>query len=480
MAHGSLAAALREIVGEENVRTGSAELIAYSYDATFQQAIPEAVVLPRSTEDVAAILRLASEEGRPVVARGAATGLAGGAVPSGGAIVLNLARMRRIRSIDVDDGLCVVEPGVITGTLHAEVERRGFFYPPDPASLAQCTIGGNIASNAGGPRCLKYGVTRDYVRALEVVLADGSVAPVGRRTLKSSTGYALPQLFVGSEGTLGIVTEATLRIIPLPRSRATALAFFPSLEAAGGAVTEMLAQGLAPSSLELMDRLTLNLVEDLIHAGLPREAEAALLIEADGARPTETADALGAMVDAARASRAAEIRVAADPGEAEDLWRARRSITGALGRVAPKKLGEDIVVPRGRIPEMVRAIGEIAEVHGLRIPVFGHAGDGNLHPNILFDLRRPGETRRVEGAATAIFETAIGLGGALSGEHGVGTLKRAFLERCLGAPAVDLMRRIKQALDPQRILNPGKVFPDGASWESFLRLLPTLTSTTPG
>mgnify|MGYP005847944287 CR=1 FL=1 len=464
------------------MRSGPAELMAYSYDGTFQQAVPEAVVVARSAEDVSAVLRLAAAEGRPVVARGAATGLAGGAVPSPGAIVVNLARMRRIREIDTDDGVCVVEPGVITGTLHAEVERRGFFYPPDPASLAQCTIGGNIASNAGGPRCLKYGVTRDYVRGLVVVLADGTVVQVGGRTLKSSTGYALPQLFVGSEGTLGIVTEATLRLVPLPRSRATALAFFRSLDAASSSVTSMLAQGLAPSSLELMDQLTLNLVEDLIHAGFPREAEAALLIEADGTRPAETFEDLAAMVQEARRAGAEDVRVAADPAEAQDLWRARRSITGALGRVAPKKLGEDIVVPRGRIPEMVRAIRDIAETHGLRIPVFGHAGDGNLHPNILFDLRRPGEVRRVEGAAVAIFETALALGGALSGEHGVGTLKRWFLERCLGVRAVDLMRKIKDTLDPQGILNPGKVLPDAseARWDSFLSMLPTLTGPTPG
>lgn len=482
MSSASLLAALRGIVGDEAVREGPAELVAYSSDATFQQAIPEAVVLVRSTEEVSAVLRIAHEEGRPVVARGAATGLAGGAVPSGGAIVLNLARMRTIKEIDPDDGVCVVQPGVITGTLHAEVERRGFFYPPDPASLAQCTIGGNLACNAGGPRCLKYGVTRDYVRGLVVVLADGTVVETGGRTLKSSTGYALSQLFVGSEGTLGVITEATLRIIPLPRGRAVALSFFPTLEAAGAAVTSMLAEGLAPSALELMDRLTLDLVDQVLQAGYPREAEAALLIEADGQTAAVAADALGGMVEAARRAGATEVRVAGDEAEAEQLWQARRAISGALGRVAPRKLGEDVVVPRGRIPEMIRAIRDIAEVHGLKIPVFGHAGDGNLHPNILFDLRRPDEVRRVEGAAVGIFEAALSLGGTLSGEHGVGTLKRGFLARSLGAEALDLMWQVKRALDPRGILNPGKVLPDGSEGDRdrFLRMLPTLSSVTPG
>ncbi len=472
---------LRRVVGDEAVRDHPAELMAYSYDGTFQQAVPRAVTLVRSTEQVAAILRLASDAGLPVVPRGAATGLAGGSLPPHGAIVLNLARMRTVKRIDPDDGVADVEAGVVTGTLRAAVEERGFFYPPDPASLAQCTIGGNIASNAGGPRCLKYGVTRDYVRGLTVVLADGTVLETGGRVLKSSTGYALPQLFVGSEGTLGVVTEATLRIIPQPRGRATALAFFASLDDAAATVTSILSNGLTPSTLELLDDVTLRLVDEMIDAGYPSHAEGALLIEADGTSEKAAADALAGMVEAARRSGALLVQVATDKTEADELWRARRSISAALGRVAPKKLGEDIVVPRSRVPDMVRAVRRIAGEHGLDIPLFGHAGDGNLHPNILFHPEIPDQLVRVQNAAIAIFESAIALGGALSGEHGVGTLKRQFLERNLGGRVVDAMRRVKQALDPQGILNPGKVFPDQEDgWEQFLQMLPTLSSFTPG
>jgi glycolate oxidase len=473
---------LRRIVGDEAVRDGASELLAYSYDGTFQQAMPMAVAMVRATEQVSAILRLAGGEGIPVVARGTSTGLAGGSIPPHGASVVNLARMRAIREVDPADGVAVAEAGAITGDLHQAVERTGFFYPPDPASLRQCTIGGNLACNAGGPRCLKYGVTRDYVRGLVVVLADGTVVQAGGRTLKSSTGYALPHLFVGSEGTLGIITEATLRIIPLPRGRATALAFFRSLEDAANTVTSVLAEGLAPSTLELMDRLTLTLVDDVVQAGYPRDAEATLLIEADGPDAAAARNALEAMAEAARRTGATQVRVAASDADAEELWRARRSISAALGRVAHKKLGEDVVVPRSRIPEMVRAVGRIASEHGLQIPLFGHAGDGNLHPNILFDPDRDGELRRVQEAAIAIFEEATRLGGALSGEHGVGTLKRAFLERNLGVAAVDTMRAVKDALDPRGILNPGKLFPDRAEtgWESFLEMLPTLSGSTPG
>jgi len=469
-------------VGDEAVRDGPSELLAYSYDGTFQQAMPMAVAMVRATEQVSAILRVASQEGIPVVARGTSTGLAGGSIPPNGAIVLNLARMRAIREVDAADGVAVVEAGVITGDLHQAVERTGFFYPPDPASLRQCTIGGNLACNAGGPRCLKYGVTRDYVRGLTVVLADGTVVQAGGRTLKSSTGYALPHLFVGSEGTLGVITEATLRIIPLPRGRAAALAFFASLDDAGGAVRSMLRDGLAPSTLELMDRLTLGLVDDVVQAGYPRDAEATLLIEADGLDARAAREALASMADAARRTGATEVREAASDADAEELWRARRSISAALGRVARKKLGEDVVVPRSRVPQMVRAVEVIAADHGLRIPLFGHAGDGNLHPNILFDPSVDGEVQRVQDAAIAIFEEATRLGGALSGEHGVGTLKRAFLERNLGVAAVDTMRAVKDALDPRGILNPGKVFPDRTEtgWESFLEMLPTLSGSTPG
>ncbi|MCZ7528653.1 MAG: hypothetical protein M5U14_21130 [Acidimicrobiia bacterium] len=319
------------------------------------------------------------------------------------------------------------------------------------------------------------------MRGLTVVLADGTAIEVGGRTLKSSTGYALPQLFVGSEGTLGVITEATLRVIPLPRGRGAALAFFPAIEAAIDTVTEMFVAGVEPSSLELFDRETLNLVEDRLGVGFPRDVEAALLIETDALEEGGARAALQVATDTTRRHGAVEVRVAESEAEADLLWQARRSVSGALGRIAPRKLGEDIVVPRSRIPEMVRAVRAIAEDVGLRIPLFGHAGDGNLHPNILFHRETEEELRKVQAAAVAIFEKAIELGGALSGEHGVGTLKREFLARNLGAPAVDTMRRIKAALDPENVLNPGKVLPSDHpdAWRDFLIDLPTLSSSSP-
>lgn len=468
---------LRKIAGRENTRTEPSELLAYSYDATFQQRLPTAAVAVQNTEQVASIVELAANEHIPVVARGAATGLAGGSVPPPDAIVLNLAKMRGIKDIDPDDGVAVVEPGVITSQFHAAVERVGLFYPPDPASLRQCTIGGNLACNAGGPRCLKYGVTRDYVRGVTVVLADGSVVETGGRVLKSSTGYALPHLFVGSEGTLGIITEAVLRLIPLPRGRATALVFFGSVEAATETVTASFLKGLAPATLEFLDTHTLELVSSELPTQLPEGTQAALLIETDSFEATEALDALQRVVAIARQTDVLGIHLATDEEESSRIWHARQAISGAFGRIAKGKLGEDVVVPRSKIANMVRAVEEISQTHGLPIPLFGHAGDGNLHPNILFDPSSPSDLLAVERAAIEIFERAIALGGALSGEHGIGTLKRQFLELNLGAPAVDTMRKVKSALDPAGIMNPGKIFPDGdADWSGFLRALPRLAT----
>jgi glycolate oxidase len=468
--HPSLVRSLERIVGKPNVRALPAQRLAYSFDATFQQSLPTAAVLPATTDEVSRVMSLLSEAGIPVVARGAATGLAGGAVPTMAAVVLNLARMRQIKELDPGDGIVVTEPGVITAELHRTVERAGMFYPPDPASLRQCTIGGNLACNAGGPRCLKYGVTRDYVRSLEVVMADGTVLQTGSRVLKSSTGYALNHLFVGSEGTLGVITEATLRVIPLPRGRATGMAYFDDLDTAVLAVTETFRAGITPSSLELFDRETLALAEAVTGLEVPADVSAALLIEVDAPDQTTATESLKTAAAAMRGNGAISVRVALDDREAEILWRARRSVSGALGRIAKKKLGEDIVVPRTKIPEMVRAIVDIAQDTGLRIPIFGHAGDGNLHPNILFDTADHDDLSRVQAAAIAIFETAISLGGALSGEHGVGTLKREFLARNLGDATVDTMRLVKAALDPHGLLNPGKVFPDNgeSGWKNFL------------
>lgn len=471
---------LRDIVGADHVHAGPAERLAYSYDGTFQQHIPDVAVSPGTTEEVSRILQLASRERIPVIARGAGTGLAGGSIPIGGGIVLNLARMNRILEIDTVNTVAVVEAGCVTAKLQAEVEKRGLFYPPDPASLNQSSIGGNAACNAGGPRCLKYGVTKDYIVGMTVVLADGRVLKLGGKLMKNVTGYQLMQLFIGSEGTLGVITELIVRLIPLPNARSTAAAVFARLDDASRAVTAVLAAGILPVTLELMDNLTINAVEDYVAMGLPREAEALLIIETDGSSQEVTLQEIERIAAICREEGAIRVEVAQAAAEREALWRARRAISGALGRLRPNKLGEDIVVPRSEIPAMIRRIGAISREVGLPIAVFGHAGDGNLHPNILFDRRIPGELERVEAAAARIFRAALELGGTLSGEHGIGTLKREFLEEDLGPTAVEISRHIKQTLDPLGILNPHKIFPERGPVSGFLTALPSLEGVTPG
>ena len=473
---------LRSIVGRENVHAGPAELVAYSFDATFPQHLPDVVVTPASTEEVSRIMKLAHREGLPIISRGAGTSLSGGVIPLTGGIVMALTRMNRILEIDHVNSCAVVEAGVINGEFQARVEQEGLFYPPDPSSLAQCTLGGNVACCAGGPRCLKYGVTRDYVLGLTIVLADGQVLEWGGKLMKNVTGYNLAQLFIGSEGTLGTVTRMILRLVPLPKFRSTAAAFFPKLTDATNAVVGILSEGILPATLEIMDQLTINVVEQYARIGLLTDVEALLILEQDGNDQGAVQREVEVMAAVCRRFGASEVRVAKDAAERDQLWRARRVISGALGRYRPNKLGEDIVVPRGEIPAMVARVKAIGEQYGLAIPVFGHAGDGNLHPNILFDMRNPGELERVQAAAADIFRAALALGGTLTGEHGIGSLKKEFLEEALGPLAVQIMRDIKQALDPKAILNPGKMFPTpgGAALESFITALPTLEGMTPG
>jgi glycolate oxidase len=429
---------------------------------------------------VAAILRLASRERIAVIARGASSGLAGGTIPESGGLILNLARMDRILDIDTANVCVVAQAGVVTLQLQQAVERVGLFYPPDPASSRQSTIGGNIATNAGGPRCLKYGVTRDYVIGMTVVLVSGEVMRLGGRFTKNATGYQLMQLLVGSEGTLGVVTEVTLRLAPLPRARVTAVAIFDRLARASEAVSRIMGSGILPATLELMDGTTINVVEDFLEIGLPRHAQALLLLEQDGGDAAVAHADIERMADICRALGAEQVQIATSAAERDKLWQARRAVSAALGRLRPNKLGEDVVVPKSEIPAMISAVGEIAARYNLPIPVFGHAGDGNLHPNILFDLRDPAEVQRVEFAARDIFRAALKLGGTLSGEHGVGTLKREFLEEAQGPLAVALSRAIKGIFDPHGLLNPGKVFPTGRGVVGFLADLPTLAGATPG
>lgn len=447
---------LRTIAGDDNVLTSPEALICYSYDGTFHESLPEAVVSPANSAEVASILALCNNEGVPVITRGMASGLAAATVPVDGGLVLNMVRLNRILEIDRANMMVEVEAGVITSDLQATVEKLGLFYPPDPSSVRHSTIGGNVACNAGGPRCLKYGVTGDYVMALEVVLADGRILETGGKAIKNVTGYDLVSLFIGSEGTLGVITRAILKLIALPEAKRTGQAIFPRLEDASRAVNAILWGGIVPATLELMDETAINCVEDYMHLGLPRDAEAILIIETDGDNADAARD-MDVIAHICRDGGASEMRIAQTAKESDDLWRARRSISGSLGRKRPNKLGEDISVPRSAIPDTIRGIKEISDKRKLPIVIFGHAGDGNLHPNILFDKRDPEEWGRVQQAVADLFALSVSVGGTLSGEHGVGTLKKPFLESDVGPIAMDVMRSIRRALDPRGILNPGKI-----------------------
>jgi glycolate oxidase len=449
------AAALRQALAPDRVLTSPEDMLVYSYDGTWVVGRPEIVVTPLDTQEVAKVVRIAGDEGIPIVPRGAASGLAGGAVPLFGGIVVNLTRMNRILDIDKVNMTVITQPGVVTATLQAAVEREGLFYPPDPASLRQSTIGGNVATSAGGPRCLKYGVTRDYVLGLEAVLPSGEIVRTGALTAKNVTGYDLTHLFVGSEGTLGIVTEATLRLIPQPRARRTVMADFADVSSAANSVTDVLNAGIVPCAMELMDNTTVSIVEEYIHAGLNTEAGALLLIEVDGEE--EVVPRQAEEIATICGNRATSVRQARDQKEADTFWNARRVVAAAFGKLRPNRLGEDIAVPRSKIPEAIERIRDIGIEHDLTIAIFGHAGDGNLHPNILVDLRNEDETRRTLAAAEEIFKVAMQLGGVLSGEHGIGVLKRDYLADNLHPQALAMMRAIKKTIDPKNIMNPGKV-----------------------
>ena len=449
---------LAEIVGQEHVHTSPEERVCYSYDGTFAEELPDAVVSPGSTDEVSAILALAHRNETPIIPRGMGSGLAAGTVPYCGGLVLNLTRMNAILEIDHENMTATAQAGVITANLAAAVEAEGLFYPPDPASIRQSSLGGNVACNAGGPRCLKYGVTGDYVMALTAVLADGRVLRTGNKCIKNVTGYDLVHLLVGSEGTLAVVTEITVKLLPKPKAKRTALGIFEDIAKASGVVNDILLAGIMPSTLEIVDETAIHCVEEYMNLGLDCTADAMLLVETDG-DPENADHEIERVAEICRQAGAKDVQVAHNTAESDDLWRARRSISPSLGRVRPNKLGEDIVVPRSVIPSMVARIKRISTQYDLPIVIFGHAGDGNLHPNILFDKRDPEESERVEAAVGDLFEAAVELGGTLSGEHGIGTLKRPYLEMALGPLAVEVMRGIKHALDPQGILNPGKVLP---------------------
>lgn len=447
---------LQEIVGRENVLLSPEELICYSYNATRHRHLPEAVVKPKTGEEVSAIVRLANQELIPITPRGAGTGLSGGSVPINGGIVLSLTRMNRIREIIPEDLLAVVEPGVVTADFQSAVEKLGLFYPPDPASLKSCTMGGNVAESAGGLRGLKYGITRDYLLGLEIITPEGGFVRAGARTVKCVTGYDVTRLIAGSEGTLGIITAIIIELLPLPEHRVSMLTIFGELTQATAAASQIVADGILPATLEIMDSLTIRAVEDHSLLGLPRDAGAILLIETDGFEPVTESEA-NRIVEICKKNKAQRVERAKSEDERESLWTARRNALTALARLKLSTILEDVTIPPGKIGQMVTSIQQVAAENGLLIGTFGHAGDGNLHPTILTDIRDPDQMKRVERAIDQMFQVALGLGGTLSGEHGIGAEKRRFLKLEIGQAGLELMRRIKRSLDPNGVLNPGKV-----------------------
>jgi glycolate oxidase len=448
---------LRAAAPQLRLLTDETDRESYRRDETahFEPGLPLAVALPSATGEVAAIMRTATAHRVPVVPRGAGSGLSGGSAGIEGALTVAMTRMNTILEIDRGNLVAVVQPGVINADLKAAVAADGLFYAPDPASYEFCSIGGNIGTNAGGLCCVKYGVTRDAVLSLEVVLADGRVIRTGGRNVKDVAGYSLTHLFVGSQGTLGIVTEATLRLRPAPPPKATMLAFFPTLEAAGAAVASMTERGAEPCTLELMDRITIAAVDDWHSLGLDRSAAALLLIESD--RPGAAADAELAAAEAACTDAGAISTVrATDAMEADWLRQVRRLAFRAMERLGVARM-EDLGAPRSRLPELLAAIERIAAAHEVRCGTFGHAGDGNLHPTFVWDRGDAAAEERAHAAAEELYRAAIALGGTVTGEHGIGAARREFLELQRGKDAVDVMRSIKAALDPLNILNPGRV-----------------------
>jgi len=454
---------MQEIVGKEHVTVATEDLLCYSYDGTGLEYMPAAVVFPGTADEIGRIMRLAQEERLPVIPRGAGTGMTGGALAVAGGLIMALSRLNRIVEIDQENQIAVVEPGVITGQFQSEVRRYGLFYPPDPASLHFCTMGGNVANGAGGPSAIKYGVTRDYVLGLEVVLADGNIMRTGVRTAKGVVGYDLTRLFVGSEGTLGIITKIIVRLLVLPTAKNTFLVTTRSLSQATNLVAGILRSGLLPSTLEYMDRSALRVVEGFLPDRMPAGTEALVLIEVDGDNQyveNQAKKLTDFLRDRSRFPDILQVQQAKDDEEIQALWTARRAISPASFQLRPHKISEDVVVPRSRIPDLVAFTEGLAEELDLTILTFGHAGDGNIHVNIMLDKNDAQELQRGLTAKKLLFEHVIQLSGTLSGEHGVGLTKAAYLPLELDEASLAIMRKIKKLFDPYNILNPGKIFPD--------------------
>jgi len=455
----SLRREMEQLLGPGSVLSDPEELLVYESDGlTLFRALADFVVFPRSAEQVSALVKLANREGLPFVARGAGTGLSGGCLPAEGGLVISLMRMNRVLEVDYDNQLAVVEPGLVNLHLSWAVGPQGFYYAPDPSSQQACTIGGNIANNSGGPHTLKYGVTTNHVLGLEVVMPDGELLWLGGKT-RDPHGYDLVGLFVGSEGTFGIATKIVVRILKKPQAVKTVLAVFGHVDQASEAVSAIIARGLVPAAMEMIDHLTIQAVEDAFGCGYPRDAAAALLIELDGLAAGMEAQAERVLA-ACRDCGAREVRAARDEAERQLLWKGRKSAFGAFGRISPAYMVMDGVIPRTKLPYVLGRVNAIAAAHGLRVGNVFHAGDGNLHPNILYDPRKPGEEARVVAAGAEILKVCADVGGSISGEHGIGLEKADYMPFIFSEADLACMRQVKDAFNPDGRCNPGKIFPN--------------------
>jgi glycolate oxidase len=448
--------ALIDIVGEKNYTDDLIDMVSYSYDGSQHKQRPGCAVWPETAQQVSEVLMLANSEKIPVIPRGAGTGLSGMAIPAKGGIVLDLSHMNQILKVSIEDRLAVVQPGVVYADLEKALAPYGFFFPPDPASGKVATLGGNVATNAGGLKGAKYGTTRDYVLGLQVILPDGRIMRTGSRAMKSVSGYDLTRLFVGSEGTLGVVTEITLKVNPKPTATSTALATFDKLDDAGQAVSQIMYSGIIPSALEILGRHTILAINQNTDLNLP-EVDAMILVETDGYTPEETNYQLQEVIKVFTKNNPKEIKQAKTEEEAIELWAARKSAYGVLARIKTHFVLEDVTVPMGNIANLLKGVEAIAEKYNLQIATFGHAGDGNLHPQILYDGYDPDEIERVEAACADLFRLAIDLEGTLTGEHGIGLSKAPFMTLEHDSVAMDVMQTLKKTFDPNNILNPGKM-----------------------
>ncbi|EEP61276.1 FAD-binding oxidoreductase [Sulfurihydrogenibium yellowstonense] len=447
--------ALKEAIGEHKVLDDEMDRMLYSYDATRLSFPPDVVVIPESEEDIKKVVKICYEEGVPITPRGAGSGYTGGAIPVKGGVLISFEKMDKILWIDEDNAVAKVQPGVITYRLQQAVEKKGLFYPPDPASYKFCTMGGNVAENAGGPRCVKYGVTREYIMELDTVIYTGETIHTGRITLKDVAGYDLTRLLIGSEGTLGIFTGITVKLIPKPKAKKTVKAVYMDLESVGKTVKDIFKAGISPSALEFMDKLAINAVEDFGHFGLDRDAEVILLIEVDG-HPKALEDEILEVAKICEMN-GAKVEVAKTDREAEKLWEARRSLSPAVAKLGRTKINEDIVFPRSYLPEALPKLREIGRKYNLKMVNFGHIGDGNVHANFMINGLDPDEVARAEKAVEEVFDLALSYRGSITGEHGVGITKAEFMRKQFSPQEMELMKKIKRAWDPENLINPGKM-----------------------